>query len=559
MSDEEHPLQDFRNWLWLCWKHLGLPEPTPVQYDIAQYLQNSPRRCIIMAFRGVGKSFITAAYVTWRLFLNPQLKFLVVSASKDRADSFSLFVKRLIMEMDELRHLRPRDDQRFSNIAFDVGPAINDQSPSVKSVGITGQLTGSRADIIIADDVEVPKNSATQDQRTKLSELVKEFDAVLKPGGQIKYLGTPQTEFSLYAELEQRGYECRIWPARVPDEKRVEFYGRRMAPYVGVKLMDGAKVGASLDPKRFSDLDLAEREASYGRSGFALQFMLDTSLSDADRYPLRLSDLAVTSLDLVVAPARIAWGRGPDLTLPHLMNVGFNGDRYYRPIEMLAPWTEYDGAVMAIDPSGRGKDETAYAVVKFKAGTLYLTASGGFKDGFGDETMRGLAEVAKRQKVKHVLVEDNFGGGMFSKLLSPWLIKVGYPVTIEDTRAMGQKETRIIGVLEPVMNQHLLVVDEDVVKKDYSPDQSDLQHSLFYQMTRITKERGALAHDDRLDALANAVSYWVDQMGIDADRAAMDAQEALLDAELAAFAEGVLGRGKSELTWSTPRSRALGR
>ncbi len=49
--------QDFRNFLYVIWKHLGLPPPTKVQYDIADFLQNQTiRRKIIEAFRGVGKS-----------------------------------------------------------------------------------------------------------------------------------------------------------------------------------------------------------------------------------------------------------------------------------------------------------------------------------------------------------------------------------------------------------------------------------------------------------------------------------------------------------------------
>ena len=92
-------LQDFRNFLFLVWKHLGLPEPTPIQYDIADYLQSSPKRAIIEAFRGVGKSYITAAYVVHRLLLDPELKFLVVSASKSRADDFSTFTQRIILEL----------------------------------------------------------------------------------------------------------------------------------------------------------------------------------------------------------------------------------------------------------------------------------------------------------------------------------------------------------------------------------------------------------------------------------------------------------------------------
>ena len=69
------PLRDFRNFTYLVWQHLGLPEPTPIQYDIANYLQNSPKRCIIEAFRGVGKSYITAADMLYtNCFARPTVK-----------------------------------------------------------------------------------------------------------------------------------------------------------------------------------------------------------------------------------------------------------------------------------------------------------------------------------------------------------------------------------------------------------------------------------------------------------------------------------------------------
>jgi len=186
------------------WKQLTLPEPTKVQYDIAEYLQTSGKRSIIQAFRGVGKSYITSAYVVWRLMLDPDLKIMVVSASKERADAFSMFTQRLIMEMPLLAHLIPDKDQLWSRIAFNVNGAMASHSPSVKSVGITGQLTGSRADLIIADDIEVPNNSQTQQMREKLATLVTEFDAVLKPldTSKIIYVGSPQTEESLFDALQ---------------------------------------------------------------------------------------------------------------------------------------------------------------------------------------------------------------------------------------------------------------------------------------------------------------------------------------------------------------------
>ena len=234
-------LKDFRNFLYMCWKHLNLPDPTPVQYDMADFLQNAPKRAVIEAFRGVGKSYITSAFVCYKLLHDPQAKVLVVSASKVRADDFSTFTQRLINEMPVLHHLRSREGQRQSKISFDVGPAKASHSPSVKSVGITGQLAGSRADLIVADDVEVPNNSMTQVMRDKLSEAVKEFDAVLKPDGTIVYLGTPQTEMSLYETLPERGYETRIWPSRYPTHQQLLRYNNRLAPFIQEKLLKSIK------------------------------------------------------------------------------------------------------------------------------------------------------------------------------------------------------------------------------------------------------------------------------------------------------------------------------
>ena len=140
----------------------------------------------------------------------------MVSASKTRADDFSTFTQRLISEMPLLQHLQPRDNQRHSKVSFDVAPARASHAPSVKSMGVTGQLTGSRADLIIADDVESANNSQTQLMRDRLSETVKEFDAIIKPEvGRIIFLGTPQTEMSLYNSLEER-VQTRIWCALYP-------------------------------------------------------------------------------------------------------------------------------------------------------------------------------------------------------------------------------------------------------------------------------------------------------------------------------------------------------
>ena len=545
-KEPKNPLLDFRNFVFMVWQHLNLPDPTPVQYDMAEYLQQAPKRAVIEAFRGVGKSYITSAFVCWKLLLDPEVKVLVVSASKVRSDDFSTFTQRLIHELPILHHLRSREGQRQSKVAFDVGPCQASHSPSVKSVGITGQLSGSRADIIVADDVEVPNNSMTQTMRDKLSEAVKEFDAVLKPGGSVVYLGTPQTEMSLYETLPERGYEVRIWPSRYPEEKQVIRYSNKLAPFIQDRLDNGAVVGDPTDPLRFDAEDLLERELSYGRSGFALQFQLDTSLSDADKYPLKLSDLIIMGVDSTTAPEKPVWTRDPRNKLADLPNVGLPGDFFYSPETKLGEWIEYNGSVLSIDPSGRGKDETGYAVVKMLNGYLYVAECGGLRGGYKDENLQSLSVIAKRNNVNLILIESNFGDGMFMELLKPVLRKV-HNVSMEEIRSSVQKEKRIIDTLEPVMNQHRLVIDPKVIEKDYQtvqdyPVESQARYMLFHQMTRITKDRGALIHDDRLDALQMAVQYWVDFMAADAETEISNRKEELFDKEIENFINGIMDK-----------------
>ena len=547
-------LKDFRNFVYLAWDHLGLPEPTPVQYDIAQYLQDGPRRQIILAYRGVGKSYLTSVYVCWRLLLDPSLNILVVSASKNRSDDFSTFTQRLINEMDILAHLKARPDQRASKIAFDVGPAPAAHAPSVKAVGITGQLTGSRADLIVADDVESLNNSETQGMRDKLGNLVKEFDSILKPDGQIRYLGTYQTEMSLYKVLPDRGYTPRVWTGRYPKSEKVAAYGSYLAPYILKNITEDPSLeGKPVDPKRFDEDDLEERELSYGRSGFALQFMLDPSLSDADRYPLKLKDFIVMDIDREVAPERVIHSNSPEKVLKNLTSVGFSGDYFHMPLAVDGEFIPYRGTVMTIDPSGRGSDETGYCIMSMLNGFLYVHECSGVAGGYSTETLTSLAELAKKYKVKEIQVESNFGDGMFNELLTPYLKKI-YPVTLSEVRHSTQKERRIIETLEPLLNQHRIIISPEVIENDYSstshlPPEKAPQYRLFHQLTRITTARGALAHDDRLEVMAMAAHYWVEAVGQDVDEMMQEDKAERLNKELERFMSNAVGYSKDNTSW----------
>ena len=521
--------------MWFIWKRVikGSPDPTPVQYDIASFVADpSEDRIVIEGFRGVGKSWITAAFCIWQWLRNPDARIMVVSASKTRADKFAQFVRRLIYEIPEFQYLKPGKGQRDAVNSFDVGPSGNHQAPSMASLGITGQLVGNRADVIIADDVETANNSMTQSSRDWLREAVKEFDSILSPGGRVVFLGTPQYEASLYKEMRNRGYVCRIWPARYPTAKQVEGYDGCLAPMIADSLRDNSRlIGRPTDPQRFNDTELLKREASHGRSSFQLQFMLDTTLSDQERFPLKISDLILLPLSVDKGPLSVDWSFDSRYVANEIHSPGFAGDVWRRPMFTDAERMPYTGSVMAIDPAGRGKDETAYAVVKILNGRLFLTAAGGLQGGYSDDSLKALSTVAKYQKVNQIIVEANFGDGMFTQLLRPILAKI-HPCAIEEVRSTIQKERRIIDTLEPVMNQHRLVVNEEVIIADYKNNREHSSKQLFWQMTRITRERGSLVKDDRIDALSLAVGYWIDAMARDTDKAAEEARAELLEEEI---------------------------
>lgn len=535
-------LHDFRVFLVAVWRSLGLADPTSIQLDIARWLAEGKRRKIIQAFRGVGKSWITSAYVMWRLRLNPDLKFLVVSAGKERADNFTTFCMRLMSQVDVLKCMLPNKNGRSSKSSFDTAGTVADHAPSVKSVGIFGQLTGTRADEIIADDVETAVNSLTQSARDKLSEAVKEFDAIIKPGGIITYLGTPQTEQSLYDVLALRGYEKRIWPARYPDHAKLATYGDSLAPIITACLKnDSSKSGTPTDPERFSYEDLAERELSYGKGGFALQFMLDTALSDAERYPLKLSDLIVADLDNDKAPEKMVWSNAMQCRL-ELSSVGFGGDGFYCAGQTSGEFVPYGKRIMAIDPSGRGADETAYTVLYERDGYIFLMESGGLKGGYSPDTLESLANIAKCHHINALIIEANFGDGMFKELLTPILLRHGVKAAVSEVRHNTMKEARIIDVLEPVIAGHRLIVNRSVAEKDFCSSgrvgENAYRFMLFYQMTHIMKEHGALAHDDRLDALAIGVAYFAESMRQDTEKKIRQRHERELKKELDVFIYG---------------------
>jgi hypothetical protein len=394
----------------------------------------------------------------------------------------------------------------------------------VKSVGITGQLTGSRADLIIFDDVEVPSNSATDLMREKLLQLVTEGESVLTPkeDSRIVFLGTPQTTFTIYRTLRERNYKPFVWPARYP--KSLVGYEDILAEDLQRDIDEQGLDKLSWTPTdtRFSEINLLEREQSMSRSNFMLQFMLDTSLSDALKFPLKLSDFSVLALDPARGPSDLVWGADKE-TLLDLPAVALPGDRWHRPKATgeFIPWNE---TITAVDPSGRGKDETVSIILSQINGFIYIRDIYATQDGYSDATLREILRRSRQFGSKTCLIESNFGDGAIMELLKKHAIEMKVGMNFEETRATTRKEDRIIDTLEPVLNQHRLIIDQRLITWDYQSNndmapEERLPRMLMYQLTRMCREKGAVKHDDRVDALALGVKYFQDILAISSKEA----------------------------------------
>ena len=436
MSNVIEALQDdFKLFLQALWDQLELPPPTRAQFAIADYLQHGPKRLQIQAFRGVGKSWITGAFVLWQLFNDAEKKIMIISASKERADNMSIFLQKLIIETPWLNHLQPKsDDARWSRISFDVNCSPH-QAPSVKSVGITGQLTGSRADLMVLDDVEVPGNSMTEMMRERLLQLATEVESILTPkqDSRICILGTPQTSFTIYKKLAERNYRPFVWPARIP--KEISTYAGNLAPQLVEDIDAGAVAGELTDPDRFDDDDLVQREASMGRSNFTLQFMLDTALSDAEKFPLKCSDLIVTSVNAEEGPDHITRCSDPSNVIKDLPIVGLPGDYFYSPMKIGSDWSPYQEILCSVDPSGRGADETAACYMSQRNGFLYLHEMRAYHDGYSDQTLLDILKGCKKYGATKLLIETNFGDRVVAELFRKHLAQTQQAIHVEEVRA----------------------------------------------------------------------------------------------------------------------------
>ena len=516
--------KDFLKFLWLTWIHLDHEAvPTPIQCDIANHLQYGPQRTCVEAFRGLGKSYITCAYAAWRLRHNPNEAILIVSASKDKATDNANFIRDLIYTMPILEPLRltTRDRQkkrkpRDSALKFDVHGCDYKIVASVTCAGIEGNVTGKRATIIILDDIEDPLNAISITQRQKIQYLASEFEAIIKPGvaTRIIYLGTPHSSASIYTELPGQGYEVKMWPAVIPSADWMNAYGQFLGDYIRQLMDEGLSEGTSTDP-RFPEDELARRRISM-KGRYASQFLLDPRANDAQTHPFRMEDLIVMDCDPDTAPVALTWSSDQRYKLD-LDPTSMSGDFCYTYMYADPRQESYENKIMAIDPSGKGKDQTGVCIMGKLFAKLHCLELKGFDGGFDEETLKSIARMAYEYRVTTIYSEKNYGGGMFDELLKPYLAEYlhhGWSCRIEQKHNTIQKELRICDTCEPVWSGHRIVMNKKIIQRDARIRLTQPYHAVSYQFTQMTRERGSVAVDDLADVFSMAVAFFTEQLGV---------------------------------------------
>lgn len=537
--------EDFRVFMHFVWKNSYGFKPHPIQFCFANLMQQVGTHTILMAFREFGKSIMDATMIAWDKFKDPHDTTLVVSAAKPRAMEITGLALSIIKGCPFLEKLKPGKDDLDGRMAFTVGNReYVVKEASCVATSITSGNTGAHADKILSDDLEIPKNSDTQVKREQIMAGVEEYTYILNEGGTEIYIGTPQTEESIYFKLAESGSHTlyRV-PAEYPDPED-EVAMRNLAPFLLDDLRDGtAQPGDPTYPERFDREALAAAKAK-SPSTYALQMLLDPSASDENRYPLKLRDFIVMDLNVQYGPSQVMWGTADPRD--DIESVGLGKDMFYSPAYVDYTPMEYEHTVMGLDPAGAGEDEVGYAVGKSLRGKVFVTAAGGIDGGADEQTMKKLCKIMIEQEVKEIVLQNTAIDSMYATNLQRIMGEMGLQIPITKVPAVGQKEVRIIETIEPVLAAHRMIIDSKVAKDQI----------LMKQLTRITRERGALIHDDRIDAIQIMLTAFQKNFQVNVDQMIVDQEQEELNQEVADLLSlPKQKRGRSFLRSSTSSSR----
>jgi len=456
-------------WIWDQMLGLGLPRHHRRMADwLENCWQSGKREMLLMAFRNSGKSTLVGLFCAWLLYRDANLRILVLAADLDLAKKMVRNVKRVIERHPLMAGHVPERLIDWGSERFTVARRGVLRDPSMQAVGIGGNITGSRADIVICDDVEVPKNSDSAHKRAELREKLSEISYVLSPGGAQLYVGTPHSYYSIYAD-EVRPETGEVAPF-------LNDFSRFVLPIVN-------RHGSSNWPERFDEKAIEAIRARTPAHKFQSQMMLEMIAPVAGPFdPARLHHYdAETDIEYGNGRMRLSIaGRTMVASACHF-DPSFGGLRG-------------DGAVVACVYICDQGEYWLHDIAWLRA-TNPLEGGQSGETPWRDEASQLCAQVAAfvaRHHLPSLRVETNGIGRFLPNILRRELKSIGWAASVVEHYEATSKTTRIEDAFGAVMGARLLHIGQAVTKTP------------FLRQLREWHPGGS-GHDDGLDAVAGCI------------------------------------------------------
>jgi len=428
---------------------------------LEEHVAAGSRGLLLTAFRGAGKSTIIGLFAAWLLLSDPNRRLMVVGADEKLAARMVRNARRVIEAHPATEVLRPRERGSWRSAEFTVPRPMELREPSMTAAGVLANITGSRADVVICDDVEVPRTCDTAPKRASLRERLAEIDYVLTPGGTQLYIGTPHTYYSIYADTPR---------VEIGEESPFLDGFERLA----IPILEGGK---SAWEERFTLEHIERLRKRTGPAKFETQMMLR---------PLNLTRGRLDPDLLRPYHAELVEREAAGRTIRTLSGV--------RLLSASCWWDPSfatdggDGSVVAVVFGGEDKNLYLHRV-------LYLRADGERTDPEATRQCAAVVDLVRELGLPGVAVETNGVGGFLPGLLREALGEAGTAAAVIGVASHTPKERRIIEALDAPLAAGRLFAHRSV-----------WDTPLIREMREWRPDGRSKVHDDGLDAAAGAVA-----------------------------------------------------
>ena len=445
--------------------------------ELCKFLTNpdlKPYRLVLYP-RGHRKSFYAAMYACWRIVVDPSISIVYLSATSDLAESQlrtikstldSPIVRRYWPELIQADEGR-REKWTTTEICVDDPrrKAEGTRDSTVKAGGLTTNITGAHCDLIILDDMVVPKNNTEEGRRQVMSQY-SQLQSILNPGGMILAVGTRYHPKDIYDTMQTTveeiyddtgeliGKENQWDVLQKVVEENGEFLWNRQ------KRKDGKYYG-------FDFKELSRIKAGYvDKSQFYAQYYNDPN------------------------------DEGNALITPDMFEY-YNREHLYSKAGVYyiknRPLNVYAAIDFAFSLNNRADSSSIVVVGIDSDNNRYVLDIDRFKTDRIQEYYNHVIAIHNKYNLKKLRAEVTVAQQVIVTALKDKLAENSTRLVIEDYRPQTKKEERMLAVLKPLYEDHKIF--------HYRGGNCEILEEELKQVKP--------AHDDVKNALADAISIAV--------------------------------------------------